>query len=45
MSERHQKEIVSAQSVHKFKEKLDDISYEDKSLWALLEFCNIQLGK
>ena len=38
-------EIVMGESVHKFQEKLDEIRYGDRSLWALLEPCNIQLGK
>ncbi|MPC14150.1 hypothetical protein E2C01_006907 [Portunus trituberculatus] len=36
-------EIVTAETVHKFKEKLDKCRYGDRSLRALLEPCNIQL--
>ena len=37
-------EIVTLESVHKFKEKLDEIRYGDRLLGALLKPCTVQLG-
>ena len=38
-------EVVTATNIHKFKEMLDIWRYGDRTLWALLQPCLIQLGK